>query len=161
MESSYNGWPASPDPDKINVERFLVPIQSKKPVVLTMRREVAPVLLNVARDVHREVAFIHRVKDDWGYAYRKVRGGNLLSCHASGTAIDLNASIWPMGLRRMSSEQREACARIVKRYKGVVTWGGIWSTRPDEHHWEISRGSSMRDVRVVIRELRLTVKGRP
>jgi HK97 family phage portal protein len=35
--------------------------------------------------------------DDWGYAERPIRGSTVVSNHASGTAIDLNATCWTLG----------------------------------------------------------------
>ena len=53
---------------------------------------MATVLTEVARRFHREVERIDRgIRDDWGWAYRPVRGQQTgFSNHASATAID-----WP------------------------------------------------------------------
>lgn len=164
MAHSYNGWEASPKPDAINIQRFRVPIKDAD-IFLTCRAEVAPVLLNLAADFHKVVARLDNYKptDDWGYAYRPPRGQNMdterLSCHASGTAIDLNATQFPMHVRRMTAKQRAAANALARKYQ-VITWGGSWSGNSvDEMHWEISRGVTLDDVRRVIRNLRLTVDG--
>lgn len=156
---SYNGWEADPVAANINVRRFPIPGTERS---LTIRAEVAPILLEVARLVHKEVAPLDEgIWDEWGYAYRPVRGTefdpNRMSCHASGTAIDLNATRWPRGLRRMTEQQRQVCRSIERKMEGTVVWGGRWTTTPDEHHWEIARGETVASIRDACRQLGLDV----
>lgn len=160
MERSHNGWPASPDPRAIHVERFRVP-RIAPTVYLSVRREVAPLLLNLAKSYHRRVDRLDNpgTNDDGGYNYRRIAGSTSLSNHASGTAIDLNWRRYPMGTRNMTAAQRAECRELVKRYR-VVRWGGEWSgSGVDEMHFEIAPGVSLAEVREVIEDLRLTVKG--
>jgi hypothetical protein len=159
VERSHNGWIASPNPAEINVERFRVP-DIRPRVYLAVRREVAPVLLNVAKRFHKRVDRLNNpVHDDGGYNYRTIAGSSFLSNHASGTAIDLNWSRYPMGRRNMNAEQRRECQKIVERYK-VIRWGGAWAgSSVDEMHFEIAPGVSLNEVREVIGDLRLTVNG--
>lgn len=153
MLESYNGWTCSPNPDEINIHRYLIP--KSNGVTLTMRQGVAVILANVASDFNKNVQVLKEKQlDDWGYAYRTVRGSNVMSNHASGTAIDLNATNFPMGVRRMSYRQRRDCRRIVSKYR-VITWGGEWTTRPDEMHFEISRGVTLEDIREISKKLGL------
>lgn len=77
-------------------------------------------------------------EDDWGYANRPVRGGTTPSDHASGTAIDLNATQHPIGRAgTFSTKELAAIHKIVKDLKGAVEWGGVWD-RPDEMHFSIN-----------------------
>lgn len=83
------------------------------------------------------------VLDDWGYAFRDIRGGTALSNHASGTAIDLNAIQHPMGKHGTFAPHEAAAIRAILRdLDGVVRWGGDYSGRPDEQHFEINASSA-------------------
>lgn len=82
------------------------------------------------------------VWDEWGWAWRPIRGETeVYSNHASGTAVDLNATLHPLGQRRTFKrawQYTKIRARLVfLRY--VVRWGGNYSTRADEMHFEINR----------------------
>ena len=91
--------------------------------------------------------------DDWGYAERPIRGGTSLSNHASGTALDLNAPRHPMGVRgTFTRAQTRAIREQLKVYDGCIRWGGDYSGRPDEMHFEINRPA--RDVARVAKRLR-------
>lgn len=77
--------------------------------------------------------------DEWGWAVRPVRGQTSgYSNHASGTAIDLNATRHPIGvsIRSTFTDVQISRIRTRMRYYGVVEWGGNWS-RPDGMHFEI------------------------
>jgi len=77
--------------------------------------------------------------DDWGWAVRPVRGQTTgFSNHASGTAVDANATEHPMGVdiaRTFTAREIRAIKRRVKLYRGCVVWGGEWK-RPDGMHFE-------------------------
>lgn len=73
----------------------------------------------------------------WGWAYRPIRGSTRLSNHASGTAIDLNAPAHPMGSRDTFSPSQRQRIRSKLAVFGVVRWGGDYSSRPDDMHFEI------------------------
>lgn len=77
--------------------------------------------------------------DDWGYAERPIRGSTTtLSNHASGTALDLNATRHPLGKRgTFTTSQAGKIRAELKRYGGCIRWGGDYSGRPDEMHFEI------------------------
>lgn len=78
--------------------------------------------------------------DDWGYAPRMVRGSATeLSNHASGTALDINATKHPLGVRGTFTPVRETMIRKqLKVYRGALRWGGDYVGRPDEMHVEIN-----------------------
>lgn len=79
------------------------------------------------------------VWDDWGWAYRPIRGTTTtLSNHSSGTAMDLNATVHPY--RAKGTYNAVQVKRIKKRLKwlrGVIRWGGDYRTVTDEMHYEI------------------------
>lgn len=78
--------------------------------------------------------------DDWGHAFRAVRGYAQLSRHAYGLAIDLNATDHPLGVdHTFTPRQAEIIHRRLKKYDGCIRWGGDYSGRVDAMHFEIDR----------------------
>lgn len=81
--------------------------------------------------------------DDWGYAERPIKGGTALSNHASGTAIDLNAPKHPLGARgTFSKAQVDRIHGLLNKAQGCIRWGGDYSGRADEMHFEINKNES-------------------
>jgi len=105
-------------------------------------REGAPgeVLVRFAAWFHRNVEPIDKgIYDDWGYAERTIRGSSTtLSNHASGTAMDLNATRHPLGRRGTFTPAQAAKIRAqLRAYDGVLRWGGDFKNRADEMHVEV------------------------
>lgn len=74
----------------------------------------------------------------WGWAYRAIRGAVTVSNHASATALDFNAPRHVLGRRgTFTPDQVAAIRRILRDCGGVVRWGGDYSGRADEMHFEI------------------------
>ncbi|MCW2957188.1 MAG: hypothetical protein JWO69_2057 [Thermoleophilia bacterium] len=132
---SYNGWTAAPDRNNIGVEPFVVAGVSFPAGV---RSGPASVVLGyVAEQFHRRV---EPLRDGWcwGFNYRQNRNSDNLSCHASGTAIDLNAPSHPNGKSgTFSVRQRGDIRKILAECEGVVRWGGDFNGTPDEMHFEL------------------------
>jgi hypothetical protein len=75
--------------------------------------------------------------DDWGYAFRMVRGStDNLSNHSSGTAIDLNATQHPLGKAGTFPAEKVPMIRALAKKYGLK-WGGDYRNRKDEMHFEI------------------------
>jgi hypothetical protein len=138
METSYNGWPASKDQAKIEVQSYLVPGTDRK---LRCAAAVAPLLIGFASEFHQLIEPIDAgTFDDWGYAYRMVRGNpTKLSCHSSGTAIDLNATKHPLGKYDTFPAEKVPMIRALAKKYGLK-WGGDFKTRPDDMHFEVNIG---------------------
>lgn len=154
MASSQNGWPASDEPRTIGVEAYVVPGTQIK---IRCSKKVAPLLINFCAEFNMEVEKLEgKTLDDWGYAYRAIRGqedaGNL-SNHASGTAVDLNASKHPLGKRGTFTKEQEVKIRALADKYGL-RWGGDYKNRADEMHYEINL--SPLGVKAKIAELGLT-----
>ena len=135
MLTSYNGWPASKDQDEIGIKSYPVPGTLIK---LRCAEKVAPLLVGFAAEFHNLIEPLDVGSlDDWGYAYRDVRGvPGKLSNHASGTAIDLNASRHPLkSINTFEPAKVPMLKALCKKY--ALTWGGEW-TRPDPMHYEVS-----------------------
>ena len=138
MASSQNGWPASDEPRTIGVQAYLVAGTKLK---IRCSKKVAPLLINFCAEFNAEVEKLEGgALDDWGYAYRAIRGqedaGNL-SNHASGTAVDLNATKHPLGKRNTFTDEQEVKIRALAAKYGQ-RWGGDYKNRADEMHFEIN-----------------------
>ena len=137
MANSQNGWPVVPT----GTDARLVAI----PKVLGRVRkgDVATILAYVVARFDATVEDFDAGRDDWGYANRPVTGGTVPSNHASGTAIDLNATRHPIGrVNTFTSAQRAAIKTLLKDLEGTVRWGGDYPGRKDEMHFEINAGAS-------------------
>lgn len=135
MLKSYNGYPASKDPDEIKITSYLVKGTSRK---LKCAESVGPLLAAFAAEFHTLIEPIDDgTFDDWGYAFRMVRGStDRLSCHSSGTAIDLNATKHPLGkVGTFPAEKVPMIRALAKKYG--LKWGGDYKGRADEMHFEV------------------------
>lgn len=139
VEYSQNGWTAGSS-STIPITTLAVGAASFAPGV--RKGDAHTILGYVARRFDSEVEAL--VKGwCWGHAYRPIRGGSTLSNHASGTAIDVNAPRHPLGKAgTFSSAQAAKIRSIVAACNGVVRWGGDYSGRKDEMHFEINVGPS-------------------
>lgn len=127
---SQNGWPAN---NAALVASQQVPGTRTH---VTVRKDAAgQLLLEVASAFDRLVQDIEAgIMDDWGYASRPIRGGTALSNHASGTAIDLNATKHPLGTApsaTFTAAQIAQIHKIVAVTGNVVRWGGDYTGRKD------------------------------
>jgi hypothetical protein len=133
--TSQNGWSAG--------SSSVVPLSTLSVGAATFpagvrRGDVHVVLGYVARRFDREVEAL--VKGwCWGHSYRVISSSTSLSNHSSGTAIDLNAPRHPLGRSgTFSATQRSHIRSILNSCNGVVRWGGDYSGRKDEMHFEIN-----------------------
>jgi hypothetical protein len=111
-------------------------------VALSMRKEIAPLLVAVARDFHREVEPL-RKGECWGFNPKHIEGSTSWSNHAWGGAIDLNAPEHAMGAKNTFSPAKQAAIhKILTRYTfqghKLIRWGGDYSGRHDDMHVEIN-----------------------
>jgi hypothetical protein len=135
MLKSYNGYPASKDPAEINIKSYPVKGTDRK---LKCAESVGPLLAAFAAEFHTLIEPIDEgTYDDWGYAFRMVRGSiDRLSCHSSGTAIDLNATKHPLGkVGTFPAEKIPMLRALAKKYG--LKWGGDFKSRPDDMHFEV------------------------
>ena len=135
METSYNGYPASKDPAAINIKSYPVKGTDRK---LRCAESVGPLLAAFAAEFHELIEPIDNGGlDDWGYAFRMVRGTtDKLSNHSSGTAIDLNATRHALGkVGTFPAEKVPMIRALAKKYG--LKWGGDYVNRKDEMHFEV------------------------
>ena len=133
--TSANGWTASKDPDAIDIKSYTVPGTKVK---LRCAQGCAPLLIGFAAEFHKLIEPIDEgALDDWGYAFRPIRGQTeKLSNHSSGTAIDLNAPKHALGLIGTFPPEKVPMIRALSKKYGLK-WGGDYQNRKDEMHWEI------------------------
>jgi hypothetical protein len=147
MEKSYNGWTANR-----NAADFggIVPLVVAGEAFASGVRagDVHTVLEYVATQLHLRVEPVvaagwHQA-DDWGYSYRpNTNNPTQLSCHASATAFDYNATRHPNGARNTFTTSHVAEIRkILAEVDNVVKWGGDFSGTKDEMHFEICRDAA-------------------
>jgi hypothetical protein len=138
MTTSQNGWPASPNKSAIGIVDATVPGTDVVFPQGVKDGDVKTVLMYVADQFNKTVEPL-KAGDCWGYYYRNIQGSTTVSNHASGTAIDLNAPAHPMGKAgTFSATQTAAISNIIRYCEGVVRWGGNYSARKDEMHFEIN-----------------------
>ena len=133
--TSQNGWPAG---SSSTVPLATLAVGAATFPAGVRRGDVHVVLGYVARRFNSEVEGL--VKGwCWGHSYRPISGSTTLSNHSSGTAIDLNAPRHPLGRSgTFTATQRSHIRSILNSCNGVVRWGGDYSGRKDEMHFEIN-----------------------
>jgi len=136
MTKSANGWTASKVRAEIGIESFPIPGTNIK---LACAKAVSPLLVGFAAEFHELIEPIDEgTLDDWGYAYRQVRGStDNLSNHSSGTAIDLNATQHPLGKAGTFPAEKVPMIRALAKKYGLL-WGGDYRNRKDEMHFEVT-----------------------
>lgn len=136
MGTSQNGWPVHTNQSR------LVSVPKIRGRVAP---EVAPIFADLVQQIDQSVEDVDAGADDWGYAYRPIRGKSSgYSNHSSGTAVDVNADKHPLGKRKTwSKSQNAALDKILARYvdpqtgKNVVRAGKDYRIRKDDMHFEI------------------------
>lgn len=159
MATSQNGWEAL-NSDSPRLYTWDIPDTHRS---IRLRNGSAGFLL-----VHLAMWFDARVEDvdggvldDWGYAYRPIRGYESgLSNHSSGTAMDLNATQHNLGAEDTFTAEEEL--RIRRRvndfFDGAIRWGGQYNGRKDEMHFEIN--CSLPAAEHVARRLMTSARGK-
>ena len=166
MSKSENGWPVIESQSDRSLVVTRIPGTGVPGIPLRVQKDCAPLLSYVAGRVHAEVTDLKLgnkpgVQDEGGYNLRKMESGSSYSNHASGTAIDLNWTRFPMFKRKMNKKQREACLAIETELKEVIRWGGSYSpSRVDEMHWEIRPGVTVAEVKAFCKKLGLDKNGK-
>ena len=133
--TSQNGWPVLTgygDAKLTKISHIIGKVRSG---------DVATVLEYLVTWFDQNIEDVDHGKDDWGYAQRPINGTTVPSNHASGTAVDLNASKHPQ-FRDTFSDANKAKLRAFLAgdvLRGVVRWGGEWGSigRLDQMHFEV------------------------
>jgi len=135
--TSQNGWPVLPSTDSRRDRGFQA--GGELFVGGVREGEVSAILGFVAARFDRDVEALKN-PGCWGWARRAIRNGTVWSNHASATAIDCNAPEHPLGARgTFTAAQIRQIQTILSFCEGTVRWGGDYSGRRDEMHFEINR----------------------
>jgi hypothetical protein len=132
---SQNGWPVATR-DQQDREPLIRNVTVPNGV---LRGHVAIVFRWLAAEYDRRV---ERLIPGWcwGWHVKTIEGSSVTSNHASGTAVDFNAPLNPMGSgttrKSLTAAQIATCHRLEEESGGVLRWGGDFS-RNDPMHWEI------------------------
>lgn len=141
MATSQNGWPALAG-DSTKLHTWVIPGKGDDTLIRMRNGSAGFLLAHLALCFDSKVEVLDEpVLDDWGYAYRAIRGYVTgLSNHSSGTAVDLNATDHPLGREDTFTDAEEAqIEKFLHRYSGCVRWGGDYRGRKDEMHFELDR----------------------
>ncbi len=154
MPNSYNGWPAAPGWSVRGGQLAALVIAGEPFSPGVKAGDVHTVLQYVAQQLHNRVEPAYKPgfheADDWGYSYRaNTNNPSQLSCHASATAIDYNATRHPNGKgNTWTKAQVDEIKKILNEVSNVVRC--LWGY--DEMHFEICANAGA--VAVVANRLR-------
>lgn len=158
MATSYNGWTASTSPSAIGIVRF-EPIPGHDFPAGVKGGDVHYIFTYLVRQLDARVEPIEEYApgDEWGYNYRpNTNNPSQLSCHASGTAIDYNATQHPNRIANTwTTAQKNEIHEILQECSGVVKWLEGW----DEMHFEINGTAAQ--VKAAADKLRLATAPTP
>jgi hypothetical protein len=149
------------------IHNWTVPFTGRRPVVIPAHRGSAGfALIHAAMfwDEEVEPLDLPGPRDEWGIAFRPIRGGQTPSKHSRGVAIDLNATRHPRGVpirKTFDRGQVEAINHYLRAPSrdGLLVWGGWWpshkgsTTPPDGMHLELSDTTGMRLVEQYARHM--------
>lgn len=99
-----------------------------------VHKAIASQMKALALILNAHGARLGKVRDDWGFANRDIRGfRGIKSYHAWALAVDWDATEHPLGARRTTfpiAVTRAACRKLGFR------WGFDYEGRPDPMHFE-------------------------
>lgn len=147
MAVSQNGYTAN---DRTLLTQYVV---SDAGLVMNLRKgSPGELLAHMVRWFDANIRNIDAgALDDWSYAERPISGSQELSNHASGTAVDVDATKWPLGVKPEAYLTADEIARVriqLKVYQGCIRWGGdydrpefggVAGSRTDPMHFEVNR----------------------
>lgn len=160
MANSENGWQVIPAYGDALLHTWRIPTKGGETRINMRRGSVGFVLAHAVLYWDDHIEPVHgKVLDDWGYAPRPVRGSTVPSNHASGTAVDVNATRHPLGVKwtmhgMFNTLRRWLSSSVyVVNGRSILRWGGTYSGRRDEMHIEIRPGVTMRECEIVAKRL--------
>lgn len=117
-----------------------------------VRAEVHDLFVAFLTEFHDTVEWL--VEDwCWGFACRAIRGSDRPSNHSWGLAVDVNAPRHPMGESgTFTSAEAQQCRALASKYG--LRWGGDYSGRKDEMHFEFM--GTPQDARRITEETTMT-----
>jgi hypothetical protein len=139
LTTSQNGWPVSDNPSDLGIVPLVVGGVNFGGGV--RGGKVHDALAYVASAIHSRVQRLNSTYGCWGYSYREnVNSPGEWSNHASGTAIDINATLHGNDVPTSESwtdAQVAEIHKILDELNGVVRWGGDYQNTVDSMHFEV------------------------
>jgi hypothetical protein len=134
MTTSQNGYKAG---DTSLIAKYTIP---GTPITINLRKgDVSVVLLHFAAWFAANIEPLTQA-DTGGYNFRPIAGSKTVSNHGSGTAEDLRWRRHPLGaVGTFTAAQAAKIRQQLKYYNGVIRWGGDYTGRKDEMHFEINK----------------------
>lgn len=158
MATSQNGWRTIAAAE---TRKWIIPGTGRHLVLNPSHAGFVLVCLALWFDEVIERLDLLGVWDEWGWADRDIRGSDQVSNHASGTAVDLNATRHPLGMPTSSTFTPAQLRKIRRKLRflfGLIRWGGDYLGRPDAMHFEIH--ATPAQIRVLAFFLARTPRGR-
>lgn len=140
MATSQNGWSVLSSPSQTH--QWVIPGANRS--IRLRPGHAGFVLAHFLLWFHEVIERIDKgIYDDWGWAYRAIRGKSTgFSNHASGTAVDIDATKHPLSARGTFKPWQYVRIRAHLLWmNGVIRWGADYSGRKDEMHFEINKGT--------------------
>lgn len=156
--TSQNGWPAL-DPESALLHTWVIPARNGAFKLRLRNGSAGFILAHFALWFAENIQPVAKVADDWGFASRPIRGTTTtISNHASGTAIDLNATAHQLARTgTFTNTQVRAIHKRLLGLRGVIRWGGDYVNRKDEMHFEVVQNLAYTEARA--KRLMLTPRG--
>lgn len=153
ISKSQNGWNACADRNLIHVHNYIIPGANQHIAVCD---DAAPVLIAFLAELNliTPINAPGTVFDDWGYGVGDNRGIDaMLSNHASGTAVDINATKHIQGGTKSgyTPQQEKQINALCNKYQ--LRWGFNYHSNKDPMHFEIN--TSVAQVKSFIATLKL------
>lgn len=169
LPTSINRWRVLTGYSDPHLRTAVVPGTKRS---ITMRKNVLPIFLAYASEYHTKIAPIDKgTLDDWGFSYRIARASSSWSDHASGTALDLNATKegaqGPNNFDWWNSGGHAKTMRaLLKKYE-ILMWGGSTQLGGDYQqpknwdwmHVALKPGTNSAQVRALKRKLGIKKDG--
>lgn len=140
---SQNGWGVIDQADSKYLHNWLIGARTGPFNLLLHRGPAGFILAHYALWYAEMVEPVAGKGDDFGWSLREIPGTNTWSNHASGTAMDLNASKHPSGVKgTLTATQADQIRKhLAGLYAEMIHWGGDYIHAPiDEMHYEIAVG---------------------
>lgn len=154
MSTTRNGYDVIEDADSPRLRLWRIPGTDRH--LRLLDGPIGFLLVHLILWFHEVIQPIDRgVWDEWAWSVRPVRGTtDVPSEHGAGVAVDVNATLHPMGKGGTFTLRQQARIRArLTFYKGLIEWGGNFRTRKDEMHFQAARKPRAAFVRLARRLL--------
>lgn len=158
MARSQNGWSVLFSESSEYLHNWIIPASTGDVKLLLRRGPAGFLLAHQCLWLAESIEPVAGKGDDFGWNPRRISGSSQWSNHASGTAMDLNASHHPSWTHTYSEIAVETIHSRMHLYEDAIRWGGDYRTSVDEMHWEIDK--DFETTQDVARKLLPTARGR-